>query len=190
LNRQIAVESEKLGDLVARADVGGKVFIKDATDIEGKFFKRGEMIGYVMPSANAPKEIAPIVRVAVEQDDVALLKGRVRSVELQLAGDGKNAYQSTLLRDTPAALAKLPSAALGDKGGGEITVDPQDKDGLKTARPAFAFDVALSREAIQSNGYVGQKAYVRFDLGSSPLAAQWMRRAQQTMLLKFAPKDI
>jgi putative peptide zinc metalloprotease protein len=190
LNRQVAVESEKLADLVARADVGGKVFIKDATDIEGKFFKRGEMIGYVMPPADAPKGIAPIVRVAVEQDDVALLKGRVKSVELQLAGDGKNAYQSKLLRDTPAALAKLPSAALGDKGGGEITVDPQDKDGLKTARPAFAFDVALSREAIQSNGFVGQKAYVRFDLGSSPLAAQWMRRAQQTMLLKFAPKDI
>jgi putative peptide zinc metalloprotease protein len=190
LNRQIAVETDKLADLVAKADAPGKVYVKDADDIEGRFFKRGEIIGYVMSAANAPKEFQPIVRVAVEQDDVALLKGRVKAVELQLAGDAKNSYQSTLLRDTPAALIKLPSAALGDKAGGELTTDPQDKDGLRTARPTFAFDVSLPFEAIQSNGFVGQKAYVRFDLGSSPLAAQWLRRAQQTMLLKFAPKDI
>jgi putative peptide zinc metalloprotease protein len=143
-----------------------------------------------MSPVNSAKELQPIVRVAVEQDDVALLKGRVKAVDLQLAGDASHSYQSALLRDTPAALAKLPSAALGDKGGGELTTDPQDKDGLRTARPTFAFDVSLPADAIQSNGFVGQKAYVRFDLGSSPLAAQWLRRAQQTILLKFAPKDI
>jgi putative peptide zinc metalloprotease protein len=190
LNRQIAVETDKLADLVAKAEATGKVYVKDANDIEGRFFKRGEIIGYVMSAASAPKEFQPIVRVAVEQDDVALLKGRVKAVELQLAGDAKNSYHSTLLRDTPAALIKLPSAALGDKAGGELTTDPQDKDGLRTARPTFAFDVSLPSEAIQINGFVGQKAYVRFDLGYSPLAAQWLRRAKQTMLLKFAPKDI
>jgi putative peptide zinc metalloprotease protein len=190
LNRQIAVESEKLSDLVARADAAGKVFVKDAADIQGRFFKRGELVGYVMPGADAPLDLRPIVRVAVEQDDVALLKGRVQSVELQLAGDGKTAYQSNLLRDTPAALGKLPSAALGDRAGGDLTTDPQDKDGLKTARPTFAFDVSLPPSAILNSGFVGQKAFVRFDLGASPLAAQWLRRAQQTMLLKFAPKDI
>jgi putative peptide zinc metalloprotease protein len=190
LNRQIAVETEKLADLVVRANTPGKVYINNANDIEGRFFKRGETIGFVMSPGDAPKDFQPIVRVAVEQDDVALLKGRVKAVELQLAGDTTNSYKSMLLRDTPAALSKLPSAALGDKGGGELTVDPQDKDGLRTARPAFAFDVFLPSDAIQSNGFVGQKAHVRFDLGSSPLAAQWLRRAQQTMLLKFAPRDI
>jgi putative peptide zinc metalloprotease protein len=190
LHRQMLVESEKLADLVARVEAAGKVYVKDANDIQGKFFKRGEIIGHIMAAADAPADLRPIVRVAVEQDDVALLKGRVRSVELQLAGDAKNSYQSTLLRDTPAALGKLPSAALGDKGGGGLTTDPQDKDGLKTARPTFAFDVALPQLAARSNSFVGQKAFVRFDLGSSPLASQWLRRAQQTMLLKFAPKDI
>lgn len=190
LNRQIAVESEKLNDLVVRADAPGKVYVKEAKDIEGRFFKRGETVGYVISPVSSDKEFQPIVRVAVEQDDVALLKGRIKAVDLQLAGDAKNSYQSALLRDTPAALSKLPTAALGDKGGGELTTDPQDKDGLRTARPTFAFDVSLPADAIQNNGFVGQKAYVRFDLGSSPLAAQWLRRAQQTMLLKFAPKDI
>jgi putative peptide zinc metalloprotease protein len=190
LNREIAVESEKQADLVARAQAAGPVYVKDAADIAGKFFKRGEIVGYVVADSFADADMKPVVRVAVEQDDVALLKGRVRGVQLQIAGDGRQAYASRLLRDTPSALLKLPSAALGDRGGGELTIDPQDKEGLRTARPTYAFDVAMPDSAMKDNSFIGQKAFVRFDLGTAPLATQWMRRAQQTVLLKFAPKDI
>jgi putative peptide zinc metalloprotease protein len=190
IEREIAVESEKQVDRVARAQVAGPVFVKDAADIAGKYFKRGEILGFVLTGASADAAMKPVVRVAVEQDDVALLKGRVLGVELQIAGDGSRAYTSRLLRDVPSALLKLPSAALGDRGGGELTIDPQDKDGLRTARPTYAFDVAMPDDAMQSSGRIGQKAFVRFDLGNAPLASQWLRRAQQTVLLKFAPRDI
>jgi putative peptide zinc metalloprotease protein len=190
LNREIALETERVGDLTARADAPGKVFVKDRNDIAGKFFKRGDVLGYVLAPANSPADLQPIVRVAVEQDDVSLLKGRIQAVEIQLAGDGTHSFKSQLLRDTPAALAKLPSAALGDRGGGELTTDPSDKDALRTVRPTYAFDVVMPSVALERHGFVGQKAFVRFDLGYSPLAMQWLRQAQQTVLMKFAPKDM
>jgi putative peptide zinc metalloprotease protein len=190
LGREIAMESERIGDLTAKAQAAGTVFVKDANDLAGKFVKRGDVLGYVMAPANSAEHLKPIVRVAVEQDDVSLLKGRVKGVQVQLAGNADASYQSRLVRDMPAALVKLPSAALGDRGGGSLTTDPQDKDALRTARPTYSFDVAMPELAIENNGYVGQKAFVRFDLGNSPLAVQWLRQAQQTVLMKFAPKDI
>jgi putative peptide zinc metalloprotease protein len=190
LNREIALESERIGDLTAKAHAAGAVFVKDANDLAGKFVKRGDVLGYVIAPANSADQLKPIVRVAVEQDDVSLLKGRIKGVQVQLAGNTDQSYPSRLLRDVPAALVKLPSAALGDRGGGDLTTDPQDKDALRTARPTYSFDVAMPETAIANNGFVGQKAFVRFDLGNSPLAMQWLRQAQQTVLMKFAPKDI
>ncbi len=198
LQQELRVLEEKRAELSAKALVPGLVYLKDSHHLVGRYAKRGDVLGYVVqasdtkanPASNqlSTSELDPIVRVVVEQDDVALLKGRVRGVELVLAGREQRQFSSQLIRDTPAALAKLPSAALGEGGGGELMMDPTDKEGLRTARPTFAFDVALPFQA--NNGLVGQKAFVRFDLGSSPLASQWYRRAQQAVLLRFAPADI
>ena len=192
VGRELQLTQQKLGDLTVKSQAQGRAYLKDPNDLEGRFFKRGETIGFVMPAAmvnDQPSnaELAPVVRVAVEQDDVALLKGRVTGVQVRVVGSHENTMGSSLIRDTPAALSKLPSAALGEQGGGELVVDPQDKDGLRTVRPSFAFDVALPRFGSTA---VGQRAWVRFDLGYSPLLMQLGRRIQQTVLMRFAPRDL
>ena len=47
----------------------------------------------------------------------------------------------------------------------------------------FLFDVVLEGEVLQS---IGQRAWVRFDLGAEPLAVQWYRRLRQ-LLKHFNP---
>ena len=61
----------------------------------------------------------------------------VRLVERR--GDGL--ARGSCVRDVPAATPRLPSAALGDRGGGSIVTDPADKEGLHTAEPVVLIDL-------------------------------------------------
>jgi putative peptide zinc metalloprotease protein len=89
-----------------------------------------------------------------------------------------------MVRDIPAATHELPSPALGDKGGGPHATDPADTDGVKTQEPVVLVDVALPDTALTR---VGSRAWVRFDHGSTPLAARWYRQARQVLLQHFNP---
>ena len=72
----------------------------------------------------------------------------------------------------PPASCRRP--ALGDRAGGPYVTDPADKDGTRSLDPVFLFDLTLPGSALER---VGQRAWVRFDHGSQPLAVQLYRRA-------------
>jgi putative peptide zinc metalloprotease protein len=86
--------------------------------------------------------------------------------------------------EVPAATRKLPSSALGEKHGGDVLVDPADKEGLRTITPIFLVDIKIP-------GYtpdrIGGRAWVRFDLGFEPAGLQLLRRARQLLLHDFNP---
>src|SRR6185503_10572583 len=77
-------------------------------------------------------------------------------------------------------------AALGAPSGGPHAVDPTDKEGTRVLDPLFLFDVALRESALQR---LGERAWVRFDLGFEPLAMQWQRRIKQALLKHFNPSS-
>ena len=89
-----------------------------------------------------------------------------------------------LLRETPAATSKLPSAALGDRGGGPLQTDPADETGLQVLEPVILVELALPASSLQR---VGSRAWVRFDHGAEPLADRWTRRLRQVFLKKVKP---
>ena len=91
----------------------------------------------------------------------------------------------------PAAAGALPGAALGDRFGGPIPVDPADRDGLRPAHPTYVVDVALADgiDAIGTPPRPGGRAWVRFDHGSASLAAQAGRWLRQTVRGRFAPDE-
>ena len=62
--------------------------------------------------------------------------------------------------------------------------DPADKEGMRTLEPVFLFDLELQGERLQS---LGQRAWVRFDLGYEPLVVQGYRRLRQLFLSHFNP---
>ena len=170
---------QRIAQWTVRSKAAGRLVLARQEDLPGSFVHKGATLGYVLDAE------PPLVRVAVPQEHAALLRGRTRHVEVRLADDAA-ARPAVLAREIPASTRNLPSAALGAPAGGPHAVDPTDKEGTRVLDPLFLFDVALRESALQR---LGERAWVRFDLGAEPLAMQWQRRARQALLKHFNPSS-
>jgi putative peptide zinc metalloprotease protein len=177
---ELARANERIGQLEVRAGVAGTLSLPRYTDLPGTFVKRGAPIGYVLQSAQVR------VRAGVEQDRVHLVRHHTKAVEVRLSGAVHARIPARLEPAAPAATRQLPSAALGDRGGGPYAVDPADAEGTRSLEPVFLYDVFPHRQLLER---VGGRAWVRFDHGYEPLAFQAYRRAAQLFLKQFDPSS-
>ena len=168
---------ERAEQLVARSAVSGRFVMERPDDLPGRFFRKGELLGYVIQDARK------IVRVVVSQDDVDLVRGRLLRVDVRMAERVEAVYPARLVREVPMAKDQLPSTALSSEGGGVIAADPRDPKGGKAMTTSFQYDLELPSE-VPSLSY-GGRAYVRFAFTPEPLAQQWYRRIRQVFLAQF-----
>lgn len=173
---ELARARERLALLTVRAGSAGRVVWARPADLPGSHAQRGVLLGHV--AVDRP----PQIRIALPQEDYGRVRGEVRSVQVRLAQAPGEVLPARLLPGVPGASQVLPSAALGDRQGGPIPVDPADRDGLRTRYPVFALDVALDATAGMP---VGQRAWVRLDLPAEPVALQIGRRVRQLLLRQF-----
>jgi putative peptide zinc metalloprotease protein len=173
----LARARESLAALVLRSQVGGRFLVPGAADLPGRFLRRGELVAYVAQPSAAD------VRVAVDQDDIGLVRSRTEAVQLRFADWEAEPVSSRITRQVPAATDQLPSRALGSAGGGPIAVDPRDGSGLTALEKVFVLDLELPRSA--ATEYLGRRVEVRFDHGSEPLALQWFRSLRQLFLSRL-----
>jgi putative peptide zinc metalloprotease protein len=163
------------GMLNARAGTDGVFAMALPDDAPGRFFKRGDVLGYVVP-----REGARIVRAAVSQEDIELVRQHVREASIKLADGLDQGIQVRSIREVPSGKDQLPSAAMGTGGGGEMLTDPRDQHGLTALNRVFLLDLELA-SPVPRAGF-GGRAYVRFDLQWEPLGEQLWRRVRQLLL--------
>lgn len=175
---ELAQADEQLARLSVRGGAQGRLVLARPGDLPGSYAARGAMVGYILGDAPAN------VRVVLDEQDVLRVRNRIQRVEVRLADAPGDALAATVTRQAPGGVRALPSAALGQGRGGDIAVDPADREGLRTLAPVFLFDVALPR---QPAGRIGARAWVRFDLGHEPLGWQWGRGLRQLLLRQFNP---
>ncbi|MEO8004095.1 MAG: PqqD family peptide modification chaperone [Betaproteobacteria bacterium] len=169
--------TQKIDGLILRARVDGVLVMPRQQDLPGTFARRGATLGYVLER----REMR--VRAAVPEFDAPLVRDRTHAAEALTAESG-DAVPAQLLHDIPAATFELPSAALGDRGGGALATDPADTDGLRTLEPVVLVDLTLTSVNLKR---IGGRAWVRFDHGVEPLAGRWYRRLRQLLLQHFNP---
>lgn len=166
----------KQARLVGEARSSGRLIAPTAQDMPGRYYKKGELIGYVLDDDQL------MVRVIVRQDDIDLVHQRLRGISLRLSDSPGATHDSRLVRSFPGAVDELPTAALGMGAGGEIPTQPNDANGVKTIQRVFIVDVALPRDAVPA---FGERVQVRFDHGYESLAQQAFRRLRQVFLSHF-----
>ena len=168
---------EREADLVYRSPSDGRLVVPNAVDLPGRFVNKGQLIGYVVQ----PRELT--VRVALLQDDIALVRQSTKGVEVMLAGWGEKPIAARIRREVPGASTQLPTAALGSAGGGPIAVDPRDKQGVTTLRQVFQLDLTVPGE--MRSEYLGGRVYVRFNHGWEPAGFQLYRSFRRLLLRQF-----
>ena len=168
---------ERMKLLQGRTEVAGVLAAFRHEDMAGTYVRQGELLGYVLDDQK------PIARFVVSQDDVDLLRRRLRGAQLRLSESLHEVHEVSRWSTPVAGVEELPSAALGLSAGGNIPTRPDDPQGVKTLQRVFLIDLELP-ENVRPAGF-GGRAYARFDLGWEPLGWQGLRRLRQLFLGYF-----
>jgi putative peptide zinc metalloprotease protein len=163
-------EEEIRATLTITAPAPGRfIAARSLGDLSGIYLRQGELIGHILPQQPG------VIRAVVGQDEVDLVRGALRDVELRFA-EGE-AVTTRVLREVPSGQFALPSAAFALASGGTIATDPRDPDGVTALRRVFQLDLALPPD-LAAPGYGGRVA-VRFRYADMPIGQQlgrWLRR--------------
>lgn len=176
---QAAVDrlQDQFARLTLRASAHGTLLLEHPDDLLGRYLKKGEVVGYVVG------EHVPRVRVAVSQENVDQVRLATRGVEVRLAQEVAEVWPARVLREIPAAGKELPSPALGQRGGGEIVLDPSDREGVRTMQSLFEFELALPDGAPAP--YLGSRVHVRFEHPPTPVGVRGWRQVRRLFLSQF-----
>ena len=153
----LALVNNRIADLVIRARVTGVLVVPQMVDMPGRYYKKGELLGYVIGEAH------PLARVVVAQEAIDKVRLKTDRVEVRLAERPEAVLQGQVVREVPGGEATLPSPALAAQEGGEIATDPRDPKNPKAL----------------------QRVFVRFDHQMVPLAEQWYRSIRLLFLTSF-----
>ncbi len=169
---------QKQSELLVHSDVGGVFVLLDERSMLGRYLQQGELVGYIV----SPERL--IIRTVIPQSDIGLFRQHVEMVQVRLAERAGIALPARIIRETPAGSRVLPSRALGAAGGGEIAVSAAGDQGLTAAEKVFQIDLGLPDDLDIAG--LGERAYIRFDHGSEPLASQWLRTGRQLVLSRLS----
>ncbi len=168
---------EQGAELTIRSRTDGTFVVPAVEDLPGRFAKKGELLGYVV-------ELDIVtVRTVISQAIIDLVRSSTRAVEVRLSERITETVPAAVRRIVPGASEKLPTRALGTGGGGEIALDPSDRQGLTAVQKVFQIDLQLTSQSKLIN--LGGRGYVRFDHGWAPLGVQWYRKIRQLFLSRF-----
>jgi putative peptide zinc metalloprotease protein len=92
-------------------------------DLPGRFITKGQLVGYVVE----PREIT--ARVALLQDDIAMVRQDTRSVEVMLAGWDASPLPARIRREVPGCLATD-----ADRGAGHVRAAARSRWTRATSR--------------------------------------------------------
>lgn len=160
--------------------------ILDPSTLEGRFFQRGTLMGYVESLDDI------VVRVAVSDKEAAYLfsqsaiaealeTGVIDGVDLpvriRVPGRFGETVTGQFVRGVGAGSRELLGPALGTAAGGDIAPDPDDTSGRRTLLTQFVLEI--KPDTVPKEWLPGLRARVRFDLPPEPLLSQWWRLGQQ-----------
>jgi putative peptide zinc metalloprotease protein len=174
--------SARLAALVVRAHSEGTVVLPNETDLPGQFVRRGTLMGQILTHD------ALVVRIALPEAQASDLLGQQDLVSVRLASEQHLPRLGRLTRDSIGAVWELPSAALSDRHGGDIATDPSYASALKPLQPVVLQDVRMTDLNSSVAERIGQRAWVRFENGWSPLLLQFTRSIKRQVLRRFNPQ--
>ncbi|MDK3075582.1 peptidase M50 [Sedimentitalea sp. JM2-8] len=174
---RLARAEERSGSLTVRAERGGVFLAHDTGALVGRYIGRGQSPGYVSALGD------PVIEAALPAVDFDLLRSRLRGVEARPAWDLTKLGAAEVLLIEPSTTRQLRSAALAVPGGGAFSISPGAREDLTVLEDIFHVRLAVPDSWHLSR--IGDRIYLRFDLGSEPVGFQLFRELRRMFLKRF-----
>jgi putative peptide zinc metalloprotease protein len=148
-------------------------------ELLGSWLPRGTTIGEIVNHGDFR------FSAAVSQEEASeLFAGHIEKAEARLYGQSGNNLDVRDYQIIPFQHEKLPSAALGWLGGGEVPISTKDQTGRQAAEPFFQIyaHVIPGADVMLLHGRSGK---LRFTLDSKPLIFQWGRMFLQLLQKRY-----
>ncbi|MFT7371946.1 MAG: putative peptide zinc metalloprotease protein [Oleiphilaceae bacterium] len=134
----LANVEQKLAKLKVNSLVEGVFSGVNTLDMPGRFYRKGEVLGYVITLSNIS------VNAIIPQNKLNQLNNRDASDwQVKLNSQPASTFMATIGREVPRASYQLPSAKLGSSKGGSIRVDARDAEGLTALGAVYQLELKL-----------------------------------------------
>ncbi len=166
-------------DLLIIARKSGIWVAPYAVDMIGTWSPRGAAVGEIVNPAEFK------FSAIILQDEASnLFVDKIRKAEVRLLGQADINIATSSYQIIPFQHERLPSAALGWLGGGDVAVSLSDESGLKTEEPFFQIYADISKEenVVFLHGRSGK---IRFSMDPEPLMSQWGRKIRQILQKRY-----
>jgi len=160
----LVLAQQKMEDMIILSPRDGTLIVPQEEDLPDRFVRKS-------------------LRVTVSQDEIGLVRDKVRRVDVLPAEWGAHSVEASIKREIPGGTMNLPTAALGIGGGGRFAIDPRDSSGRATMERVFEVEVDLPPTV--HTEFLGQRMFVRFDHGHKAVGFQMYRALRQLFLRRF-----
>jgi len=162
-------------NLVVRAVQPGLWAAPYAGDLPGRWLLKGDSLGELIDTS-----AFDFVAVVPQEDVSRLFSQEARGLSVRLKGESERTIHLREAKTIPMEHTRLPSAALGWYGGGDVEVDPGKGDPLRTVEPFYQVRAPLPKD---TTGAIrdGRSGRIRFRMGWTPILPQAWRRLRQKM---------
>lgn len=174
---RLALARERADALTIRAGRSGVFLTEDVDGLLGRYLGRGQSPGFVSDLDE------PVIEAALPADDIDLVRNRLQGVEVRPAWKISQRRETSARVIEPGATRQLRSAVLAVPGGGPFSLAPGEAERLTTVEDVFHVTIAVPEDWTLRR--IGDRVYVRFDLGTEPLGVQLYRKLRRMFLRRF-----
>ena len=173
---------EQLARLDVVADQDGEWVAPELHEMLGAWLQRGYSLGEVVDRSRFR-----FLAVIQQENADYLFKQSYPDSELRLAGQPDFNLRIPQLNITPYQSQRLPSAALGWMGGGDIAVSATDSAGEKAKESFYLLRADIPGDALANSTVLhGLSGTLRIRLAPKPLAVQLYRSLKQVVQKRYA----
>lgn len=176
LDTEQKLADERADGLRPRSAVSGEFLLSHANDVIGKYYRRGERIGFVAD----PRHM--IVLLLVPEEDIASVRWKGTDVSVRFVTAPGDQVDGRIVRIIPEPQNTLPSAVLSTEGGGAFAPDPRANDPLQSFSKFYRVDVAVP--AIGRHR-VEERVFGRFRHEWEPIGYRWSRSIRRLLLARL-----
>ncbi|WP_299979929.1 HlyD family efflux transporter periplasmic adaptor subunit [uncultured Pseudoteredinibacter sp.] len=166
-----------LGKLEVKSHSDGKLVLSDDYLLQGRWFEKGQLIAYVL------KDQETLIRAAVNQDYLKLIRDKLKSVTVRLASRPFEEHQGELIKVFPKATLNLPHEALSLQNGGQIISQFDNSKGSYVSnRELIILEIKLPS---LKQSVIGDRAFIKLNFEEASLYELLSRKFKQTFSEKL-----